>query len=409
MAVEARRRTPHVTPEGPRRPSGLTIHIGPGKTGSTSVQTALRSALDDLAAAGIVIPQPGFSTNGHLMAAFDYLCNNPANVIPINARGFLHSLGDRFGGSWERLVTGVLGSDGPVIVSQEVLACLNSAGVADLAETFSGIPVRAVAMFRPVSELIPSLYQQEARMMIMPPFEAYVRRCVTLLAAGGVHEYQWMDSSWLRETWEGAGVPLVIVDCGDSLTSDSLIVLMAAILPPGVPLPPVPRENPGLSAYGIDVWCDHLRVRSPTYLAPAMRVFETFCAVDPWATDRGWGGRYDLVEPLAELLDAMFPSASRSAPGDQSGQIADGVRQEDARRQLLELIASDGPLTQRLDGLGPDPEARMARARASLARRQRQDDLIWGAANLVRRAQGRPRPIAADWVFDAPVNSNQGP
>ena len=391
-----------MTSDAPPRTRTLTIHIGPGKTGSTSVQTALRGAVAELASAGVVIPQPGFSANGHLMAAFDYLCSNPVNAIPINARGFLHSLGDRFEGSWERLVAGVHASSGPTIVSQEVLACLNSTGVADVAATFDGMPVRAVAMFRPISELIPSLYQQEARMMIMPPFEDYVRRCVALLASGGVHEYLWMDSGWLRKTWEGAGIPLDVVDCGNSLTSESLAALMASILPQGVPLPEIRRENPGLSADGIDVWREHLRSFTPTYLAPAMRVFEAFCNADPWATDRTVGGKYSLAPALSELLDSAFPSAARGIAGDTQEQSTGQCPREDSQRRLMELLASGDPLTRRVEGMGLNPETRKARAKAGLARRQRQDDLVWAVGSLIRRAQGRPNPIRAHWTFDSP-------
>ncbi|MFI0433406.1 MAG: hypothetical protein ACH36H_09725 [Candidatus Nanopelagicales bacterium] len=380
----------------------LTLHIGPGKTGTTSIQTALLTARDELAAQGVVIPPHAFTANGHLAAAFDYLCTHPDNVIPVNARGFLHAIGDTCAGSWDRLVATVQGSTGPVIVSQEVLACLNSAGAADLAATFARLPVRAVAMFRPVSDLIPSLYQQEARLMMVPPFEEYVRRCVTMLVAGGSHEFLWMDTSWLRETWEGAGIPLEIVDAGDALTPASLAAMMAALLPTGVPAPAVARENPGLSAYGVDVWRAHLRDSSPTHLIPALRVLDTFCAVDTWATDRELGGRYVLADTVADLLDVAFPCASR---GGQAGATVAAASSQDRRREargrLSQLLANGAPLTQRIDGSGTRPQERAAHARASLARRQRQDDLIWAVGRVVRRAQGRPAPIKADWAFDA--------
>lgn len=104
----------------------------------------------------MIIPHPGFSTNGHLMAAFDYLHGHPEHLIPSNNYGFLHALGTRFRGSWDRLVDSVHASNGPTIISQEVLAVLSSARVAALVDDFRDIPVRAIAMFRPVSALIPS-------------------------------------------------------------------------------------------------------------------------------------------------------------------------------------------------------------------------------------------------------------
>lgn len=396
-----------------RAPS-VTLHIGPGKTGSTSVQTALRAAADELAGHGVTIPGPGFSANGHLMAAFDYLHTHPDHFLPSNEYGFLHALGARFEGSWQRLVTAARASTGPVIISQEVLACLNPDGARAMMREFDPLPVRAVAMYRPVSALIGSLYQQEARLMTVPDFETYARRCVQLMVRPGLHEFSWLDSAWLQSTWEAAGVPLELVNAGPELTPKTLSALVSRILPPGVPIPPIERENPGLSAYGVDLWRRHLATCSPIYLAPTLRIFETFCGVDPWATDRALGGRYALQEPLAELLDQSFPppvAATDELSGPTASGDQDATSRDDrppasppaARGELAQLVHADEPLTQRIPGHGTNPDERLAHVGRRLARRQRQDDLIWSAAALLRRFQRRPPPLTVDWSYDASI------
>lgn len=100
--------------------------------------------------------------------------------------------------------------------------------------------------------------------MEVPAFEDYVRRCVSLHLSGGEHEFLWLDSVWLRKTWQDAGVPLEMVNPGSELTSEALTSLMCRLLPSGVAPPAVSRENPDLSAYGVDVWRGHLRACSPT-------------------------------------------------------------------------------------------------------------------------------------------------
>lgn len=393
----------------------VTLHIGPGKTGSTSVQTALRDAADELAGHGVTIPRPGFSANGHLMAAFDYLHTHPDHFLPSNEYGFLHALGARFDGSWQRLVTTARASTGPVVISQEVLACLNPDGARAMVREFDPLPVRAVAMYRPVSALIGSLYQQEARLMTVPDFETYARRCVQLMLRPGIHEFSWVDSAWLQDTWQEAGVPLELVNAGPELTPKTLSALVSRILPPVVPPPLIERENPGLSAYGVDLWRRHLATCSPTYLAPTLRIFETFCAVDPWATDRDVGGRYALQVRVAELLDNAFPPPV-AATADLSRFTASGdldattfrddtppVSPAAARAELAQLLDGNEPLTQRIPGRGANPDERLAHVGRRLARRQRQDDLIWSAATLLRRLQRRPPPLTADWSYDASI------
>ena len=281
------------------------------------------------------------------MAAFDFLSQDPNRTIPINARPFIQALGGAFPREWEALVDIARQSTVPVIISQEVLACLNTDGVRQMAASFDGVPMRAVAMHRPVSKLIPSLYQQEAQMLIVPPFEAYARRCLALLLGEAEHEYLWLDSGWLQRTWLAAGVPIEIVPATADVNRDALMDVLARLLPEGVPVPEVGHENEGLSAFGVEIWRAHLLATRPRHLLPALRVLDTFRAVDPWACDSDLGGSYRLREDVGAALDHAFPCpppmhaapARGPSAGDLAASEADQRRANSQRRKARAELA----------------------------------------------------------------------
>lgn len=367
----------------------VTFHIGPGKTGTTSIQTALHASADGLQTLGATVPRPGFGVNGHLLAAFDFLDQHRADVLPTAAVPLVRMLAPTCAGAWEDLVAKARAASGWTVISQEVLSFLTEPGVRALAAEFPGTRVRAVAMYRPVSKLLPSTYQQQARLALVPSFEVFARRCIAALLRGGDHEFAWMDSAWLRRTWRTAGVELVIVDSVPDLSDASLTELMAQLLPTDVPVPTVQRENPGLSAFGVAVWRDHLERTRPRHFAPTMAVLETFVRVDPWATDAALGGTLEMREEVGPLLDIAFPSGSADAGSDRE--------RAGARLQLAAALDSDRPLTIRTPGSGLGQDEHRDRTAAGLARRQRQLSALWAAGALLRKVQRRPPPLRADW------------
>lgn len=389
---------------------GITIHVGPPKTGTTSVQAALAGAADSLQAQGVLIPRPGFGANGHLMAAFDYVSRAGDGTLPVNARSFLNGLGRVFAHEWDALVQLIAESPLPAVVSQELFAILNADGVRRLAAALPSDDVRAVAMYRPVSELVESMYQQEARMMIVPPFEQYARRALGLLVDGSAagadgdangvganraaHEYAWMDTAWLRETWRSGGVEIEIVDSAPGLNSEALRTLVARLLPAGVEAPSVARMNTGLSAYGVDVWQAHLTRTRPRFLFPALNTLEAFLADDPLASDTSLGGRYSLRAPIRDLADAAFPYAA----GDRAGEARSSVIH--ARSALVAALADEAPISQCTAGEAARATAAGRRSLRRLRSRQLRNSALWSAGAALRRAQRRPAPIRVDWAFD---------
>lgn len=379
-----------------RRPT-ITFHIGPGKTGTTSIQTALAGSLTQFDQQGVFIPS-GFGTNGHLSAAFDYLCHSETRSIPINARAFLYGLGSECAGAWPSLLRQCTPDRRWMLVSQEVLSVLNAAGVRHLVSQFPDFEVRAVAMYRPVSRLVPSLYSQEAMLMRVPDFELYARRCLELLMGDVEHEYLWMDTSWLRSTWAAAGVSMDLVDGAPEISATSLQALLGHLLPDEVNLPEVPHCNEGLSAYGVDLWREHLHRTNPHYLIPGFKAYEAMRALDPWTTNEGLGGAYRLTPSVARAADAAFPNATM-VDGDTLQARQHLLRRDLSRAQLSSLLKAGDPLTQRIPGSVADDSQRRARTLRQVGRQQRRLSALWSVGAQVRRLQRRPAPIRADWTF----------
>jgi hypothetical protein len=379
-----------------QRPT-ITFHIGPGKTGTTSIQTALLGSLASLDAQGVFIPK-NFGTNGHLGAAFDYLCHSEGRTIAINARSFVTGLGSECAGSWDRLTQQCTPDRKWVVVSQEVLSVLTTSGVAELVSQFPGFRVRAVALHRPLSTQIPSMYQQEAMLTRVPDFESYARRCLRFLLSEADHEYRWLDTSWLRRTWHDGGVALDVVDSSPDISAGALGDVLQNLLPPGVSVPHVPHRNEGLSAYGVDLWREHLDRARPRYLLPGFKAYWSMREMDPWTTDTDAGGSYRLRPEVAQAADGSFP--------DDGGIVLDTERnrrwqRRDAHRaQLTSLLTAGDPLTQRLPGTGESQAAgRRRHTLRRLARQQRRTSALWEVGAQVRRLQRRPTPIRADWSF----------
>ena len=106
--------------------------------------------------------------------------------------------------------------------------------------------------------------------MTVPDFETYARRCVQLMVRPGFMSSP-MDSAWLQSTWEEAGVPLVSsMPARNSHRRRSACWCLESFRQG--PYSGIERENPGLSAYGVDLWRRHLATCSPPYLAPTLRI-----------------------------------------------------------------------------------------------------------------------------------------
>jgi hypothetical protein len=379
-----------------QRPT-ITFHIGPGKTGTTSIQTALLGSMASLGEQGVFIPK-NFGTNGHLGAAFDYLGRSEGRTIAINARSFVTGLGSECAGSWDRLTQQCTPDRTWVVVSQEVLSVLTTSGVADVVSQFPGFSVRAVAMHRPLSKQIPSMYQQEAMLTRVPDFESYARRCLRFLLSEADHEYRWLDTSWLRRTWQDGGVTLEVVDSTPDISAGALRDVLQNLLPPGVPVPDVPHRNEGLSAYGVDLWREHLDRARPRYLLPGFKAYWSMREMDPWTTDTGVGGSYRLMPEVAHAADGSFPDDGGIDLDTSVGQ--QWVQRRDAHRdRLASLLHAGDPVTQRVPGTGEGETARRRHTLRRLARQQRRTSALWEVGAQVRRLQRRQTPIRADWSF----------
>ena len=123
------------------------LHIGPHKTGTTTIQGALHLARERLAAQGVVYPGTGRQPLRAVLA----VTGQPALLgepLPDMAH-------------WARLVREVTGArDQRVVMSSEFLAEANDAAACRVVRDLGGPQVHVVVTLRPLSRILPSQWQQ---------------------------------------------------------------------------------------------------------------------------------------------------------------------------------------------------------------------------------------------------------
>ena len=313
-------------------PESVTIHIGPVKTGTTSIQVALAAAASDLRAQGVYYEIDPAWGAGHFAAILDLLRMGPAADVTADARVALGTRLRPYAGAWPALVDRVMSWRGDAIISHEFFGYLGPTSITRVVASFPGVPVRVVAIDRPASRALPSVYQQLAKVALVPDFEHFVAQVVQQ----GKHRtpstsFRWLDARWLRLAWESAGADVHVVPARPDLSPHVLEQALAVLLPAGVSAPQVPTRNVGFSALGLDVWREVARRARPRYLAPALSAQVKLANDHAWATDSELGGRYRIAPAVAATLDA---EGIERAEGGLFGKAA----------------ACKPPLTERCDG-----------------------------------------------------------
>ena len=124
------------------------IHIGPPKTGSTSIQTTMAARRDELAELGVLYPGSG------VRAKFSGWA-----VMGVRQRGMRKPRMVE----WDELVTEVNGSGLRAVVSSEAFARADEDAVDRIVDSFGADRIHVVAIGRRLDKTLPSLYQEKVK------------------------------------------------------------------------------------------------------------------------------------------------------------------------------------------------------------------------------------------------------
>lgn len=130
-------------------PGSVLLHIGPPKTGTTTIQDALSQARAAMADEGVVYPGREHDHNLAVRAVLD--------TVPK-----AHPPGDPQ--AWDRLLEQVAAAgDRRVIVSSEFFSNADLPSACRIVEALGGPKIHVVVTVRPLAKVLPSSWQQSVR------------------------------------------------------------------------------------------------------------------------------------------------------------------------------------------------------------------------------------------------------
>jgi hypothetical protein len=149
----------------------LFVHIGPEKTGTTSLQVALSRSRHQLAKNGIAYLTSHQHANVNL-AALGLI--GPTKIMDGDWHGW-----DRRDTEWQRLKSQLLSSSSDTtVISGEAFALADDQAIAELAQVCSKFDVHLVVTLRRIADLVPSYWQEHAKRRPYPVLSDFVNNVV---------------------------------------------------------------------------------------------------------------------------------------------------------------------------------------------------------------------------------------
>ena len=149
----------------------LFVHIGPMKTGTTSIQVALNRSRHQLSKNGIAYLTSQQSANVNF-AALGMI--GPTKIMD----GDWHSW-DRRETEWQRLKTQLLSSSSDTtVISGEAFALADDLAIAELAQVCLKFNVHLVVTLRRIADIVPSYWQEHAKRRPYPTLSEFVKNVV---------------------------------------------------------------------------------------------------------------------------------------------------------------------------------------------------------------------------------------
>lgn len=327
--------------------TALTLHIGQPKSGTTSLQRALAAHPQALADAGVMYPlAPGRDSFGGEVSDLHVMLGTPQATHPADGRR-LRARAEA--GAWQRLVSEVRTAELPVLISNESLFSLHRGAVHYVVDALTGSKpesVRVVAVVRPLSTLLASLYGDQSVDTILPGFELWARawlhtKCLRVHPSTGVgYTEEWR----IVNTWHSTGAQVELLSYNPRSPSywDELFVALG--IGAARDQIQIGQANPTMTALGIAAWQRYLR-RGVDALDPATkRLHRAVRARLAPAHDAHLGGRLALTNDVAALVDEAFPQPPAGVLGDRG--VAPPGTSTSALQALTERLGSPRPITE---------------------------------------------------------------
>lgn len=220
----------------------VIFHIGPPKTGSSSMQVTMAARRAELVEAGVLYP------GSEVRAKYSGWA-----VMGVQQRG----MGKPRMAEWEALVAEVDDSGLRAVVSAEAFARADAAAIARMVASFGADRVHVVAVGRRLDKALPSLYQEKVKKFLPKTYEEWLAKVLAgpdLDAMLGSF-FPGQQLGLIAEKW-AAHIPLerfhlIVADESDrALMPRSFERLLA--LPEGF-LEPVSTENESLDRDTIEM------------------------------------------------------------------------------------------------------------------------------------------------------------
>jgi glycosyltransferase involved in cell wall biosynthesis len=163
--VSARLNRPRAEPRDqpwvPR--GGLLVHIGPHKTGTTALQSALAADREALARWGVRYPGTSAAPHGAVMARLG------------TNRGWDDAIAPGSIAAWEQLCIETRVARETVVVSSEALCHATSEQATQICSELRHGPVRAAITLRPLAQVLPSSWQEYVKSGWTTSYDDFLR------------------------------------------------------------------------------------------------------------------------------------------------------------------------------------------------------------------------------------------
>jgi hypothetical protein len=134
----------------------IYIHIGPHKTGTTTIQNGLKKNEAILRARGVLVPKAGKKIAAHHNLAWELLGN----------KAF-----DRSDGTWEDLLSEIEGSEdiNKVILTSEAFSAFGTDEIEAIKKHLNAYPIKIIIYLRRQDQALQSLWVQQVRSISVKP------------------------------------------------------------------------------------------------------------------------------------------------------------------------------------------------------------------------------------------------
>lgn len=331
-------------PEG-----GRLLHIGPPKTGTTTLQAAFDRARDEVLQQGVRYIGPKRHSRRAVLAA---LADTEA---PVNRRWDVRA-GNR---EWEHIASEVLHASEPrLLFSSERLSHAGAAAVGRIVDVFDPSRVHVVATLRPLWKVMPSHWQQMIQAGSRESLDTWLERVLAESADDPKSFWHWQRHDRVIGRWaEAVGTERMLVVVVDQ--SDHAMVL---------------RTFERLLALRPDTLKLHSDLANRSLTVPeveALRAFNRAVRQNNLPIDVSWrwlraGPRMKRRTPAKDELRIQLPAWAAPRVAAIADEIVAGIEASGVR-----VIGDLGNLASPALGVEPDARGRTS-ARPSAAGLARQ-------------------------------------